>query len=324
MINPIEYLNDRYPILLEMLLYDCTADRNILWATDSYELQGEDYGFDCEMRIDTVIANGASVVVPRVMKRMEEQKLRSKTKAEVFTPSWVCNAQNNLVDDAWFGREGVFNTEYVDEQGCHRWATNPAKIQFAKDKTWKDYIRDTRLEMTCGEAPYLISRYDTTTGKSIALKDRIGIFDRKMRVVSERACTVGEFRDWALMALKHTYGFEWQGDSLLLARVGLLLSYIEYYEAFYKCAPPTKALVYTACVIVWNVWQMDGLKGVIPCTCHDEVEETTGLFGEVEKRIKPCKGCKGADIHAHNGTYCYVMDWDSGKKMMFIDLINRE
>ena len=29
----------------------------------------------------------------------------------MFTPSWVCNAQNNLIDDAWFGRKGVFNEE---------------------------------------------------------------------------------------------------------------------------------------------------------------------------------------------------------------------
>ena len=28
-------------------------------------------------------------------------------KAEVFTPSWVCNCQNNLVDDAWFGYAGA-------------------------------------------------------------------------------------------------------------------------------------------------------------------------------------------------------------------------
>lgn len=324
MINPIEYLNERYPFLLELLMYDCTADRNILWATESYASRGENYGFGCELQLHTLIVDNESVVLPRVIKRVEEQKLRSRAKAEVFTPSWLCNAQNNLVDNAWFGREGVFNTEYTDEHGCHRWRTNPTKIQFPKGRLWGDYIRDTRLEMTCGEAPYLISRYDATTGETIKLGDRIGLFDRKMRVVSECANTVGEFEKWSLMALKHTYGFEWQGDSLLLARVGIMLSYIDYYESFCAREPSALTLADVACVIVWNMWQMDGLKGVIPCTCHDEVELSTDLFGNGERKGRPCRGCKCNDIHAHNGTYCYIMDWENEKKVRFIDLLSRQ
>lgn len=31
--------------------------------------------------------------------------------AEVFTPSWVCNKQNNLVDEKWFGYANPFNIE---------------------------------------------------------------------------------------------------------------------------------------------------------------------------------------------------------------------
>jgi hypothetical protein len=33
--------------------------------------------------------------------------------AEVFTPSWICNAQNNLIDNTWFGRDNVFNKEIL-------------------------------------------------------------------------------------------------------------------------------------------------------------------------------------------------------------------
>jgi hypothetical protein len=85
--------------------------------------------------------------------------------AEVFTPLWICNAQINLIDDAWFGRKNVFNTEILNKEGLHSWKTNPKKITFPDDKTWKQYVRDTRLEITCGEAPYITSRYDTTTGR---------------------------------------------------------------------------------------------------------------------------------------------------------------
>ena len=72
------------------------------------------------------------------------------------------------------------------------------------------------MEVSCGEAPYLVSRYDTITGKPILLKRRIGLLDRKLRVVSENTENVEDWYKWALFAFKSVYGFEWQGDNLLL------------------------------------------------------------------------------------------------------------
>ena len=88
-----------------------------------------------------------------------------------------CNEQNNLADDAWFGDKGVFNTS-----NNKQWSTNYNKIKFS-NKTWEDYVKSKRLEISCGEAPYLVSRYDTVTGKTIKIEDRIGLLDRKLRVV---------------------------------------------------------------------------------------------------------------------------------------------
>ena len=48
--------------------------------------------------------------------------------AEVFTPSWLCNAQINLIDDEWFGRKGTFNTETADSYGIRTWKTSRDKI----------------------------------------------------------------------------------------------------------------------------------------------------------------------------------------------------
>jgi hypothetical protein len=39
------------------------------------------------------------------------------------------------------------------------------------------------MEISCGEAPYLVSRYDTVSGNIISVDDRIGLLDRKLRVV---------------------------------------------------------------------------------------------------------------------------------------------
>ena len=46
-----------------------------------------------------------------------------------------------------------------------------------------------RLEISCGEAPYLVSRYDTVMGETIPISQRIGLLDRKLRVVSENTDT---------------------------------------------------------------------------------------------------------------------------------------
>ena len=166
--------------LLSILLKDNSSGKNIIWATDNYAQNG--FGYKSNDYITTYSVTGANgnLIKPRTEKTKQEQLSRVRDKAEVFTPSWICNKQNNLVDNAWFGRENVFNTE--TEKG---WTTNQEKVTFPDGKTWQDYINAQRLEITCGEAPYLASRYDTVTGEVIPVKNRIGLFDRKLRIVSE-------------------------------------------------------------------------------------------------------------------------------------------
>ena len=263
-INETEVLK-QYPEVLEMLLKDHTTQQNIYWATDSYADRGEGYQFKDAIIADSITGDNGMIIRPRSVKSKDEQTKRSKDMAEVFTPSWVCNAQNNLIDDAWFGKQGVFNAESPE----HTWKATTGKIEFPEGKTWKDYVRDTRLEITCGEAPYLASRYDTVSGMPIELAERIGLLDRKLRVVSENTETTGEFLDWCQEAYKNTYGYEWQGDNLLLAREALLFTFLDYYRAKFGEEPLLKSIQYIAYIISWNVWQMDGLKfcppGEEPC-----------------------------------------------------------
>lgn len=263
-INETEVLK-QYPEVLEMLLKDHTTQQNIYWATDSYADRGEGYQFKDAIIADSITGDNGMIIRPRSVKSKDEQTKRSKDMAEVFTPSWVCNAQNNLIDDAWFGKQGVFNAESPE----HTWKATTGKIEFPEGKTWKDYVRDTRLEITCGEAPYLVSRYDTVSGMPIELAERIGLLDRKLRVVSENTETTGEFLDWCQGAYKNTYGYEWQGDNLLLAREALLFTFLDYYRAKFGEEPLLKSIQYIAYIISWNVWQMDGLKfcppGEEPC-----------------------------------------------------------
>ncbi len=312
-----------YPEALSLLLKDHTTSegdiqRNIFWATNDYTYRGQGYSYYDPITIPLITGTNARTIMPRVLKERSVQRERSKDKAEVFTPAWVCNVQNNLIDTAWFGREEVFNRSCDD----HTWETNPEKIIFPTGKTWESYVRDPRLEITCGEAPYLASRYDATTGQLIPLSDRIGLLDRKLRVVSENVRDPGAWTEWAKVALRAVYGYEWQGDNLFLAREALFVTFIEYYVSLFGwekfCKVRRQVMPGVAYIVSWNVWQMDGLKGVVPGSCGHE----TTLFGVEERR---CAGCREGDIRKHNGTYCVIRDWSKSRerqKIRFVDCIN--
>lgn len=317
--------------LLQALLKDHTTStssvqHNIFWATNDYAHMGDGFRMMDEIRPNLVTGNYNHVVMPRVVKAKERQTARSKDMAEVFTPSWICNAQNNLIDNAWFGREGVFNIEHDD----HTWTPTTDIITFPEGKTWLDYVADTRLEITCGEAPYLVSRYDTTTGDTIELSNRIGLLDRKLRVVSENTSSSEEWLDAAILALKNIYGYEWQGDNLLLAREAVFFTFLDYYQAKFNDTPAHEVLMQIADIISWNLWQMDGLKLVVPMSCQNKEEKPEYIQGELfadfapateEKKIVQCPGCTKGDIHRHNGKYCKIMDWEKNKPIEYRSLL---
>ena len=315
-------LIEKYPEVLGILLRDRTTQKNIFWATYNYEHFGDSYRFNSEILAELITGEKGNVIMPRVHKDKILQLSRSKEMAEVFTPSWICNAQNNLVDNSWFGIEGVFNKEILLKNGTKTWETTKEKIVFPKGKTWKDYVNDTRLEISCGEAPYLVSRYDTTTGEFIKIGNRIGILDRKLRVVNENLNSINDWMESVETAYKSTYGFEWQGDSLLLAREAMLITFIENFTHKFETEPSLETIQNIANIISWNVWQMDGLKGVIPNSCKAEILEITDIF-ETKTEIIKCKGCEKQNIKLHNGIYCNIMDWDIEKPIKFISLLEK-
>lgn len=231
--------------LLSLLLKDKTTGENIIWATDTHS------GFMDEKDI----LLHSEMIRPRAEKSLDEQAARTKKKAEVFTPTWVCNRMNDNIDKA------------------------------AKRKTWKEYVDSRVLEITCGEAPFLVQRYDTVTGEPISLKDRAGLLDRKLKAVSENTGTYNEWLEWAIRAFESSYGYEYQGDNLLIARINLLLTFADYYKDRWEEEPGKRLLRRIANRIVWNVWQMDGLQGTIPleeskCRIRDWRKHKTVVFME--------------------------------------------
>ncbi len=300
--------------ILQTLLLDRTTGRNIYWATDDYAERGDGFTFYDEITIDNITGFFSRTVQPRVLKTSKNQRDRSKNMAEVFTPAWVCNAQNNLIDEKWFGRKNVFNKP---KKSGHNWVPVKDRIVFPKGKDWRDYVKANRMEMACGEAPYICSRFDATTGEFFKdLSMRVGLLDRKLRIVSENTTEqrakdkTSAWRVWAQKAYQATYGFEFQGDNLLLAREAMLWSYREYYKERWGKYPLANALKKIAEIISWNIWQMDGL--------------TYGLPGYI-----PCEDLK-CDINIKpENRFCHIMEWTanetlSGKPIIFKELLTKQ
>jgi hypothetical protein len=309
---------DADPKLLGILLKDQSTEKNILWMTENYLPLGSGYEEASEITIPLITGSNANVIKPRTNKTKKEQLHRIRDKAEVFTPSWICNRQNNLIDNAWFGRQDIFNKERKKS-----WATVKDSIVFPDEdkKTWRDYVLAPRMEVSCGEAPYLVSRYDTTSGKVIAVEERIGLLDRKLRIVTENATRSDMWLTWSKKAVQSIYGYEWQGDNLLLARENIVLSYIDYYRAKFNDENPSIDLLREIAEITsWNLWQMDGLKFVVPDSCQEEEIFARDMFDE-RTVTSECEGCKTGNILKHNGRYCLIKDWHKNEVVTAVSML---
>lgn len=298
--------------LLDILLKDRTTNRNIIWATNDYASYGEFFAATEQIFSSLITGNYSNLIQPRVTKAHEQKNSRTRDKAEVFTPSWICNAQNNLVDEQWFGRSNVFNISQDNT-----W-TATERIIFPEDKqrTWKHYVDARRIEVSCGEAPYLVSRYDTVTGDSIELLSRIGLLDRKLRVVTENVSNESEWLKWAYRAYESVYGFEFQGDNLLLARENLLYTFIDYMRYALKRTPTLNELKKVATIISWNLWQMDGLTYEPPfCDIQEEMNQLS-LFDFVEPET--------LIVQKTAQSRCKIKDWRSKVTVEYYSLVKGE
>ena len=265
-------MSDIETAVLATLLRDHTTGRNIFWATHDYEALGSAYDYHAQILPEQITGEHGMVVRPRVLKSKEQQTDRSKDMAEVFTPSWVVK---KMVD-------------YVDID-----------------------IHTLCLEITCGEAPFLVSRYDATTGAPIAISERVGILDCKLRMIHDQLLNDEDWLALVRQAFQSTYGYEWQGDSLLLARENLLYTFIDHYEARYASKPDMSLLHDFAEIISWNLWQMDGLTYRTPQEKQDEPPQTQlSLFDEAPAK-PPAPLCK-------------IMDWQKGKTIKVNDIKKRQ
>lgn len=240
--------------LLSLLLKDHTTGKNIKWGTDSYINHGYSFRNDQEIKIDLITGWYEGFIRPRVDKDIDIQLERQRNRAEVFTPSWVIKLQ-------------------VD-----------AALKDMEELSLVDFIKTKWLEITCGEAPYMVNRYDMETGEVIPLKKRSGFIDVKFTKLNQEIETEEEWMKLAVEIYKASYGYEYQGDSLLLARENLILTFIDNYFYMFGAFPKEKLLLEITKIISLNVFQMDGLTYEVPHSVrsHEEIGTQLNLFEEVE------------------------------------------
>ena len=292
--------------LLDVLLLDRTTRKNICWATDHYISYGDAYLPQEPITKDLVTGVNSYLIKPRVLRSNDEKSQRTKDKAEVFTPSWVCNEQNNLIDEEWFGRKNVFNVS-----DGRSWKTVKEKIAFPKNKTWKQYVDAKRLEISCGEAPYLVSRYDTVTGNEIPIQERIGLLDRKLRIVNENMNDENEWFVWVRRAYESIYGYEYQGDNLLIARENLLYTFIENMEYKFSKEPNAEQLNAISKIISWNIWQMDGITMTAPFSERPRINTQINIYDYLD----------GNTFSDKEPIPCKIYDWRSKNSLEFQSML---
>ncbi|WP_277858413.1 restriction endonuclease [Latilactobacillus curvatus] len=285
-------IREQMPEILDMLLIDRTTStskktKNIIWANENYLKYGvKAYAATAQIFPELVTGQMGDIIKPRALKSKEIKKERTKTKAEVFTPTWIVKKQNDAVDK-----------EYINDD-------------------LEKYVKRTWLEITAGEAPYMATRYDMESGEPVLLENRVGFVDRKLKRINTEIDDKAEWQRLVTEAFKASYGFEWSGDSLLLARENLLYTYRDFYFQKWNQEPTYGLFSEIAEIISYNLFQMDGLKYIIPLTEKRERKATIeiSLFDtdddtEPQWEIKPGKRVK-------------IMNWKTNKMEFFDKGVN--
>ena len=291
--------------VLSILLKDKTTNKNIIWAKNDVNFAYIRQRNSIKLNFDK--QNNLKGIYKQFNKSAIEKDVHMKENAAVYTPAFVCNMQNNMFDSLWFKRKNVFNAPLHNG-----WMVTKNKISFSQNQSWQDYVQLKVLEITCGEAPYIASRYDVLNGKFIDIKNRIGILDRKIRVINENTNSDTEWFAWVIKAYQSVYGFELFGDSLLIARKNLLFTFIDYYLNRFKHFPRNDYLEMIAKIIAWNFWQMDGMKLTIP---HSAIKEPS--FGDFLPRDHKSEWENQKNANADNEIKCLIKNWSNNKKIIF-------
>jgi len=220
---------ERHPVLLrDMCTFDAAGPvgGNIRLCTCDYS----EHQFGEEITPEL-----ASTFVPRWEKSKAAQRARTKSKAEVFTPTAL-----------------IAHILELTVRECGEDIYSPNR---------------TFCEPCCGEGAFLLTRRDQDTGAPIDVPNRVGVLDRKLLNID--TADEAAWKTIALKCLASVYGYEYQGDSLVLARVNTYLTMTEH-AAYRGYTWSETELDIIAETIARHIWQVDGTTNRPPWRTTDE------------------------------------------------------
>lgn len=268
-------IRSEMPDILDLLLLcrsqsTAKTPKNIIWANNHYLAFGEKYAPTAPITPDLITGSNEKRIQPRALKSAEQQKARTKANAEVFTPLHIVKLQNDALEE-----------------------------NYRKDNLTR-YLNRKWLEIACGEAPYMASRYQPESGEIVPILERVGFVDRKLKRLCDEIYDIEQWHELAKTAFQASYGFEWNGDSLLLARENLLYTYWDYFVFQFGEKPSHAQLYDIADIISYNLFQMDGLTYTVPLSATPPTQITVSDLWGKKTVITLDSGHKGKPAKIRN------------------------
>lgn len=109
--------------------------------------------------------------------------------------------------------------------------------EVTKDLSREELIEKTYLDLCCGEGHFITTRYDPYTGAAVPEPERVGVLDVKLR-----KCAAQEEGE---AALRSVFGYEFQRDSLEIARQNVKETFLEWWNSRDWPAADEKAIEQT-------------------------------------------------------------------------------
>ena len=122
-------------------------------------------------------------------------------------------------------------------------------VQKGDWKALEIFIKKRVLEITCGEAPFLTTRYDPVTGEEYNVYEE-------------------GYVECATEALKAGYGYEMQYDSLFLARRNILMTTIEHFVDRFGREPDYEQVSKWATIVSYNFYSTKDKESVRSIAAH--------------------------------------------------------
>ena len=111
------------------------------------------------------------------------------------------------------------------------------------------------------------------------------------------------------------YGYEYQGDNLLIARINVLRTLEDaIQEAGYE-SYRTADLKKLANIISWNFWQMDGLTGYVPFRALDESYYQPSIFDLLTQTEEIPD-----EANNHEAILAKIYDWSNNSELEYNDM----